>query len=118
MGEEVVADTNLATSQYVLNRRLGYHGLLKVPANALYTFHIFANPGLTLAIDGEVIHNKRRIGLQRIWKETVALQAGYHDIQMLFSDNSIKEGDPLLDIKLEYGGSGPQPIPPEWLFHR
>jgi len=37
---------------------------------------------------------------------------------MLFSDNSIKEGDPLLDIKLEYGGSGPQPIPPEWLFHR
>jgi hypothetical protein len=114
----VAFTTRLAEDYYEINRRMGYHGFLKVPADAVYTFHILANPGLTLAIDGEVIHNKRRIGRQRIWAASISLKQGYHKIQILFSDNRIKEGSPLIHLKLEFNSSQPASIPPQWLFHQ
>jgi len=113
----VVLDTRLSSDHYVLNRRMGYHGYLNVPVDAVYTFHILANPGLTLAIDGEVIHNKRRIGLQRIWEESISLQRGYHDIRMLLSDNRIKEGSAMINLRIESESFQARPIPQDWLFH-
>ena len=113
----VSSTTSLVDDFYVLKRRMGYYGYLKVPSDAVYTFHILANPGLVLAIDGEILHNKRRIGMQRIWQESIALQKGHHQIQILYSDNRIKEGGPLIDLKLSYNSSAPRQIPADWLFH-
>ena len=106
----VSATTDLVDNLYELKRRVGYHGFPEVLTDAVYTFHILATPGLTLAIDGKVLHNKRRIGMQRIWQESIALQKGHHQLQALYSDSRIKGGGRLIDLKLSYNPSTPSQI--------
>ena len=98
--------------------RTGYAGYLKVPADGVYTFHLFVNPGCTLAIDGIVLHNKRRVGVRQIWRESIALQQGLHELKLLYSDNTIKSGKPFVKIQWESPGLlKKQPISKDSLFH-
>ena len=114
-----VENLRLVDGLYAAKQRSGYHGYIKVPQDAIYTFHIFVNPGATLAIDGQILHNKRRIGMSGIWKESIALQAGHHEIKLLYADNTIKEPPGVIDIKWQYGDhTKPEVIPARWLFRQ
>ena len=114
----VAGSLALTAPYFRAGQRTGYQGYLKAPQDAVYTLHLMANPGMALAIDGQVLHNKRRMGLGRIWTERIALEQGMHEIQILDSDNRIKAQAPAIYVRWQTPDmKKPQQIPGECLFH-
>ena len=58
------------------------------------------------------------MGLRQIWRESIALQQGLHELKLLYSDNTIKSGKPFIEIQWRSPGLlKNQPISKDSLFH-
>jgi len=85
-------------------QRTGFSGFLSVAKADLYSLQIEAYPGCSLAIDGVPIHNKRRDN-RMVWEERIGLEAGFHMIPWLYSDDQIPQADTILNLRLR-GSNG------------
>jgi len=92
-----------------------FDGLIRIPADAIYTFYISSDDGSKLFIDDKLlIDNDGLHGM--IEKENQApLAKGYHSIRVLFFERS--GGD---DLQVQWQGLGvrKQPIPGSVLFRK
>jgi len=93
---------------------LRYDGILSVPADGEYTFHLRSDDGSWLDIDGvRLIDNG---GDHAPTKRTgrVTLGAGAHTFGLVMYENS---GGEELELLWEAGGAAPAPIPAEAFTH-
>lgn len=90
-------------------------GYVYAPSGSLYTFYVTADDGVQLSVAGSVVvHDADYAGSSRTVTGTMDLAAGWHPIEVLYTD---KSGD--ASLRLEYssadGAVGRQVIPSESL---
>ena len=89
-------------------------GMIRVPDDALYTFHLVSDDGARLRLDGELVvdHDGQHAATEK--QGQVALRAGLHRFDLTYF-----QGPGGADLRLEI--SAPhmprRPVPPEWFVH-
>ena len=93
---------------------LRFRGYLKIPADGVYTLHLWSDDGSALylgeekVIDLDGLHGNGEIPRQ------LALRAGYHPIRVEYFQAG---GDEALDLTIEGPGLALQSVPAEMLGH-
>jgi hexosaminidase len=89
-------------------------GLLRVPEDALYTFHLASDDGAKLRVDGELVvdHDGQHATTEK--QGQAALRAGLHALELTYF-----QGPGGADLRLELSADGlpRRPVPKEWLVH-
>jgi hexosaminidase len=89
-------------------------GFLRVPKDALYTFHLVCDDGAKLRIDGEVVvdHDGQHDVTEK--RGQIALRAGYHPVEVVFFQAG---GGAALRLDASAAGVARRPVPAEWFGH-
>jgi len=89
-------------------------GLLRVPGDGLYAFHLKADDGSRLRIDGEVVvdHDGQHGATEK--RGEIALRAGYHPVEVEFFQAG---GEIALSLDVSVGGAAKRPVPGDWFAH-
>ena len=89
-------------------------GFLRVPEDALYTFHLVCDDGGKLRIDDELVvdHDGQHDATEK--RGEVALRAGYHRVELTYFQGP---GGAVLRLAASARGTPPRPVPREWFFH-
>ena len=98
------------------DERIGFkfEGMLKVPADGIYTFYTESNDGSNLLIgDIKVVNNDGAHGMEEKSGQ-IALKAGYHPIKVTYFQTLNKLG---LIVRYQGPGIDKQEIPAGILFH-
>ena len=85
-------------------------GLLRVPDDALYTFHLSSDDGAKLRIGNKAIAESQG----GIGQGQIALRKGFHPIEVVFFQAT---GPAELRLEVSTPGSPMQPVPAEWFAH-
>jgi len=90
-----------------------FDGLVKAPADGIYTFYISSDDGSKLFIDDKVLVDNDGLHGMSEKSNEMPLAKGYHKIKVLFFEKT--GGD---DLQVEWKGPGfeKQGIPPAVLF--
>lgn len=89
-------------------------GFLKIPADGVYTLHLWSDDGSALSLGGErVIDNDGLHGRGEVAR-LLALRAGHHPIEVGFFQGP---GDAALELTIEGPGLPLQPVPGALLSH-
>lgn len=111
---EVVPAVGLPASAPLEHFGLQMRGYLRIPADALYTLHLWSDDGSALWLgDEKVIDNDGLHGNGEVARD-LALRAGYHPIRVEFFQG---QGGRALDLTIEGPGLGLQSVPATMLFH-
>lgn len=93
---------------------LFFNGLIKVPYDGLYTFYVVSDDGAFIIIDGEkIVDNDGQHGMREASGQ-VALQAGYHTIEIPYFDNQYDHG---LEVYYFHQETGKKSLSKDMLFH-
>jgi hexosaminidase len=86
-------------------------GLLNVPRDALYTFHLVSDDGAKLRIDGELVvdHDGQHDATEK--RGQIALRAGHHPIDLVYYEAG---GGVALQLAVSAPGIARRPVPREW----
>ena len=111
---EVVPAVGLPASAPLEHFGLQMQGYLRIPADGLYTLHLWSDDGSALWLDDEkVIDNDGLHGNGEVARD-LALRAGYHPIRVEFFQG---QGGRALDLTIEGPGLGLLSVPAAMLFH-
>jgi hypothetical protein len=92
-----------------------FEGSVEINTGGKYTFYSSANDGSVLYIDDvTVVDNAGYLG-DIVDSGSIHLEAGYHDIKVLYFENT---GTESIDVLMEGPGLKKQPIPPTILFYK
>jgi hypothetical protein len=97
------------------NFGLEFTGLLKVPADGLYTFHTRSDDGSRLYLDDRLVVENDGTHPPREAAGLVRLLAGLHPIKVQFFEST---GDESLQVSYEGPGVPKQEIPPAAYFRK
>jgi hexosaminidase len=89
-------------------------GLLRVPRDTLYTFHLFSDDGAKLRVGGEVVVDRDGQHAESETQGQIALRAGSHPIEVVYFQVA---GGAALRLELSASGSAKRPVPREWFAH-
>ena len=90
-----------------------FKGLIQVPERGVYNFYCYSDDGSMLFIDGKlVVDNNGSHSAERA-SGRIALEKGFHDIQVLYFENYMGEELRVLVSSKEVKE---QPLPASWLF--
>ena len=91
-----------------------FEGIISIPQRDVYQFHMVCDDGALLYIDGQLVLDfGESHSMNNRTKAKVALDAGYHDIRVVYYEDCQGEG---LEISLESLSLPRQAIPDNWLF--
>lgn len=91
-----------------------FEGIISIPQRDVYQFHIVCDDGALLYIDGRLVLDfGESHSMDNRAKAKVALDAGYHDISVVYYEDCQGEG---LEITLESLNMPLQRLPDNWLF--
>ncbi len=91
-----------------------YNGLIRAPADGIYTFFLFSDDGSVLFVDGELIVDNDGSHRARERRGRVGLKAGFHTISVRHFQVG---GRPRMEVKWAGPGIRKQDIPAGVLFH-
>jgi len=92
-----------------------FEGLIKIPADGIYTFHISSDDGSKLFIDDKLLVDNDGLHGMVEKQNEVPLAKDYHNIKVLFFERS---GGDDLEVKWQGPGFKKQPIPSSVLFRK
>ena len=93
---------------------LRFRGYVDVPTTGVYGFHLSSDDGSRLTIDGEILVDNDGIHGDRRRSGYVALEAGPHEIEVIFFQG---RGGVALELRFEGPGIEEQAVPAEMLGH-
>jgi alpha-L-fucosidase len=109
----IVKDFDIGSKQGSDNYGFVFDGLIKIPADGIYTFYISSDDGSKLLIDDKVlVDNDGMHGIVEKSNE-IPLAKGYHRIKVLFFERS---GGDALQVQWKGPGFSEQIIPGSVLF--
>jgi hexosaminidase len=93
---------------------LRFTGFLRVPSDAMYTFHVSSDDGAKLRIDDELVvdHDGQHATTEK--RGEAALRAGYHRVEVTFFQGP---GGKALQLEVSAPGVPRRTVPAEWLAH-
>ena len=94
---------------------LVFEGLLRVPREGMYTFHLASDDGSALYLDGERLIDNDGLHSQQIESGNVALQPGLHPIRIEYFQG---RGTALVRLEWEGPGISREAVPAKALVHR
>jgi S1-C subfamily serine protease len=92
-----------------------FTGLLKIPADGLYSFYTTSDDGSRMTIAGRTIVDNDGLHANRQAAGLMRLPAGLHPITVSFFEAG---GDEALQVFVDDGKSGKREIPADWFFVR
>lgn len=111
----IVKDFDIGSKQGSDNYAFVFDGLIKIPADGVYTFYISSDDGSKLLIDDKVlVDNDGMHGIAEKSNE-IPLANGYHAIKVLFFERS---GGDALQVQWKGPGFSEQIIPGSVLFRK
>jgi hexosaminidase len=89
-------------------------GFVRVPADALYTFHLSSDDGAKLRIDGELVvdHDGQHDVTEKSGQ--IALRTGVHQMEVVFFQAG---GGAALQLRVSAPRVAKRPVPRDWLAH-
>ena len=113
MGEGILP--TITIDQAPAKDHFGYdfRGLVQIPEKGIYNFYCYSDDGSLLYIDGKlVVDNNGSHSAERA-SGRIALEKGFHDIQLLYFEDYMGEELRVLVSSKEVKE---QPLPSSWLF--
>ncbi|MBQ4802096.1 carbohydrate-binding protein [Aquimarina sp. MMG015] len=104
----IASAIDLSNTQSQDNFGLTFNGYINVPSNGSYTFYTTSDDGSTLWIDGIKVVDNDGLHGAREESGTVCLEAGYHEIEVLFFERT---GGNVLSVAYEGPGISKQNVP-------
>ena len=104
-------DPRTRPEQYAMR----FTGFIRVPADAIYTFHVDSDDGSRLLIGSHTVVDNDGLHSPTEVAGHIALAAGLHPLTLLYFQGT---GGQELNIGVSTPLLPYQPIPPDWLFHR
>jgi hexosaminidase len=111
---DTVPDVGLRGDERSEHYGVRLSGLLRVPRDALYTFHLSSDDGAKLRIGGEVVADNDGQHGESERPGQVALRAGFHPIEVVFFQ---AVGGAALRLEVSTPGEPRRPVPTEWFAH-
>ena len=110
----MVPDVRLRGDERPENYGVRLSGLLKVPRDALYTFHLLSDDGARLRIDGDVVvdHDGAHAATEK--QGQVALRAGLHRMDVGFFQAG---GGVALRLSVSTDDTAKREVPSDWYVH-
>ena len=110
-----VKDFDISSKQGSDNYGFVFDGLIKIPADGIYSFYISSDDGSKLFIDDKILVDND--GLHGIVEKSneIPLAKGYHAIKVLFFE---RNGGDALQVQWKGPGFADQAIPASVLFRR
>ena len=89
-------------------------GFLRVPADALYTFHLVSDDGAKLRIDDDLVvdHDGQHDATEK--QGQIALRAGLHRMELVYFQGP---GGAVLQLAVSAPGVARRPVPRDWFVH-
>jgi hexosaminidase len=89
-------------------------GFIRVPKDALYTFHLTSDDGAKLRLDGEIVvdHDGQHATTEK--QGQAALRAGLHAMELTYFQGP---GGAALRLEVSADGMARQPVRGEWIVH-
>ena len=83
-----------------------FDGLIRVPQDGIYTFHVQSAGGTVLSVGGRVLVDNTGLGPFKEWSARVALKAGLHPIRLTHRYPTGRGASSALRVSYAGGGAG------------
>ena len=94
-----------------------FDGLIRVPQDGIYTFHVQSAGSTVLSVGGLALVDNTGLGPYREWSARIALKAGLHPVRLTHRYATGRGASSSLRISYAGPGLTQQPLPAAALFH-